>query len=480
MKKLFFSLSALALIAAGCTDKPKQPTENPEPETEIEIDTLVADWDESNAPMPIYGISEYDEATDCMVAKGMRHIYDYADSALYAPVKQNYHTLVYNGNKQGKIRFTGEQKGQTTGYLISGPYAWCMKGLNYELVDGGSAEGIAFTDAFLQNHQIVPVIQSDKPSPKAINDSVEARYNQKVLKGYTCATSEDGTLGIYSIQMKPQGNKCLGMRVISDNGQLHILEEPTENYGEYSAWHVDDGDEYYPFSPIVVTRGPKGLDIFYVETAPESYTYSALLVRQDSITNYCFSQYYCAVDFEPAPDPVALPDGSVLKDESEEGYKVWVHTDVAPTEDDPAGVYSVYYLNPEDKQIYKVVTTGQNPNAMEKFNFDQPYVSEEDVQTAQEVFIIQKPGCSYCELIMQGCPDCRNTMTYVVTLPIHTISPMFKWIRTNEGYQGKDESGELLKFHNYGYHEEGGRYTMCQYYDLDFNLVKEEMVEDAE
>lgn len=477
MKKLLLpTLAALTLITAACTDKNKQPNENPET---APIDTLALDWDKDDAPMPLYAVGTYDEALGERVFSGLRHIYnDPDDSTQYAANPRNYQTLV-DGNTQRKIRFAGEQKGQTMGYLIEGQYNWCMKGLNYEVVGGEPAEGIALTDNFLKSHEIVSFeCPGDKPSPKEINDSIEARYNMKVKRGYTCATSTDGTMGIYSIQMEPKGNECLGLRVVSDNGKISVLEELSQMYGEGSAWHVDDGDEYYPLTPLAVTRGAKGLDIFYLEMAPESYSYKALLVRQDSIVDYYFTQYYVYYDFSPAPDPVALPDGSVLADQSEEGFKVWIHTDVEPTEDDPAGVYSVYYLNPEDKQIYHVVTTGQNPDAYQKFDQDYPYIQPEDVQTAQEAYIIQKPGYSYCELILQGCPDSRNVMTYTITLPIRTIDKMFRWIRTNSGYQGKDESGELLKFYNYAYHDEGGRYNVCKYYDLDFNFVKEEIVEE--
>lgn len=475
MKKLLPTLAALALIATACSDKPKQPNDNTDAGI---VDTLAQDWDNNNVPMPLYAIGNYDENLDQRVCTSLRHIYnDQEDSAMYAANPANYHTLI-DGSKQHKIRFTGEQKGQTMGYMLEGKYNWCMKGLNYEMVEGDPIEGIALTDDFLKTHEVLYVdCPSDMPSPKQINDSIEARYNMKVKKGYTCATSTDGTVGIYSIQMEPNGNQCLGLRVVNDNGKISVLEEWSQMYGEGSAWHVDDGDEYYPFVPMAVTRGAKGLDIFYLELAPESYSYMALLVREDSITNYCFTQYYVYYDFSPAPDPVALPDGSELKAESEEGYKVWIHTDVEPTEEEPAGVYSVYYLNPEDKQIYHVVTTGQNPEAYKKFNLDQPYIEPEDVQTSQEAYIIQKPGYSYCELILQGCPDSRNVMTYTITLPIRSIDKMFRWIRTNSGYQGTDKSGELLKFYNYTYREEGGRYNVCKYYDLDFNFVKEEEVE---
>jgi len=470
MKRILLPAIAVAVAAAGCTDKKPQGTQI-EPKA---IDTLVADWDELSAPMPIHAITDYDEANDALVTLGLRHVFDsQEDSALYTPIAHTYHKLYSNG-QPADICFTDIQKGKEWGALIAGQYAYCMNGLNYA---GSGESGFAFNDKFLETHEMLQLKYPQNAAPRYVLDSLEARYNNVVKEGYTCATSADEKFTLYSVQMEPKDGKCLGMRVISDNGTLYIYEEWCEDYNDMSAWHADDGGEYYPFSPLAISKSDKGYDIFYYEGAPESSTFAALLLRDGKFENQTFASYYHYIDYTPTPDPCQLPEGSELKAELD-GYKVWIHTDTVPTEDNPAGVYSVYYKQPEADYVYLILQTGKNPKAMEDWGNGYDFVPHTDVLTAQEAYIVKDPEGGACQLILQGCADMRNVMTYVSYLPIGTIEPYFRWVRTNEGFQGMDESGKLLKFNNYGYYDEGGRYTICRYYDFNFNLVKEEAAEE--
>lgn len=472
MKRILLPALAVMLTAIGCTDK--KPKDTVEPKA---IDTLVADWDETSVPMPIDVIQDYDEATEQMVTLGLIHIFEsQEDSALYSPIASTYKTLYSAGTPQA-ISFTHLQEGKDWGSIISGKYSYCMKGLSYS-ANGVETGGFAFNDKFLETHEVLTLKYPENTAPAYVLDSLRVRYNNEVRSSYTCATTQDEKFTLYSVQMEPKDGKCLGMRVLSDNGTLYIYEEWAEEYDEMSAWHVDDGGEYFPFQPIAVTKSEKGYDIFYHESAPESSTYSALMLRNGKFENYDFASYYYAIDYTPTPDPCQLPEGSELKAELD-GYKVWIHTDTVPTEDDPAGVYSVYYSKPESNDVYFVVQTGQNRQAWQKWeNENEVWVPQADVQSATDAFIVKHPQWDNYYLIIQGCADMRNTMTYISYLPIGTIEPYFRWMRTNSGFQGLDESGKLLKFENYGYYSEGGRYTICRFYDFDFNLVKEEPVEE--
>ena len=472
MKRILLPAIAVFLTAVGCTDK--KPKENVEPKV---IDTLVADWDETSAPMPIHQMREYDESTDQFISRGLRHIFDsQEDSALYAPIAASYKTVFCDGASSG-ISFTSIQEGKEWGSIIEGKYSYCMKGLNYSGEINGFS-GFAFNDKFLETHEVLALKYPENSAPAYVLDSLKARYGNDILSSYTCATTMDEQFTLYSVQMQPKDGKCLGMRVVSINGSLYTYEEWAEEYNDMSAWHVDDGGDYYPFQPIAITKSEKGYDIFYYEGAPESSTFSVLMLRNGKFESYDFACYYHYIDYTPTPDPCPLPEGSELKAELD-GYKVWIHTDTVPTEDDPAGVYSVYYSAPESNAVYFVVQTGQNREAWQKWeNENEVWVPQADVQSATDAFIVKHPQWDNYYLIIQGCADMRNTMTYISYLPIGTIEPYFRWMRTNSGFQGVDESGKLLKFENYGYYSEGGRYTICRYYDFDFNLVKEEPVEE--
>ena len=471
MKKILLPAFAVLLTAVGCTDKKNQPTVDPKP-----IDTLVADWDETSMPMPMSVIYEYDDNYN-EIGQSLRHIYDsQEDSALYAPIASTYKLLVDGSNKT-TISFAGEQpNAKEWGSIIGGKYAYCMKGLNYNYT-GEALQGFAFNEAFLQNHEVISLKYPENTAPKYLLDSLQVRYNNEVKSSYTCATSMDEKFTLYSVQMEPKDGKCLGMRIVSADDSLYIFEEWCQEYNEESAWHVDDGGEYYPFAPIAVTKGEKGYDIFYYEGAPESSTYAAMLLRNGKFENYDFACYYHYIDYTPTPDPTSLPDGSELKAELN-GYKVWIHTDVEPTEDDPAGVYSVYYSKPESNDVYFVVKTCGSLDPVSEFNNGAPFVSYERVMAASEAYIVKDPNWDTYYLILEGCPDMRNVYSYISYLPIGTIEPYFRWIRTNSGFHGMDETGKLYKFHNYGYYDEGGRYTICKYIDFDGNLVKEEAVEE--
>lgn len=477
MKRIFYPALAVLLTTVACTEKKSQPSVDPKP-----IDTLVADWDETSIPMPItivYQLPEnfnpYGDGEETEMS--LRHVFDsQEDSALYTPIADSYHLFISEGKKTN-IKFTGLQpKAKEYGMQISGPYAYCMKGLNYEY-SGQESSGFAFNDAFLNTHEILDLKYPENTAPKYLLDTLATRYNNEVRSSYTCATSMDEKFTLYSVQMEPQNGKCLGMRVVVADGTLYIHEEWCEEYNEESAWHVDDGGEYYPFSPLAVTKGEKGYDIFYYEGAPESSTYAALLLRNGKFENYDFSCYYNAIDYTPTPDPTDLPEGSVLTSELN-GYKVWIHTDAEPTEDDPMGAYSVYYSKPESDEVFFIVKTCGTLDPVENFNNGYDFVSKDEVMAANEAYIIKDPNWENYYLIIQGCPDARNVYSYVSYLPIGTINPSFRWVRTNEGFQGVDESGKLLKFANYGYYEEGGRYAICKYFDFDFNLVKEEPFEE--
>lgn len=284
------------LTIASCTNKKNQPSI--ESKEQKSVDTLAVDWDEASTPMPMSVIYEYDDDYN-EIGQTLRHIYhSKEDSALYTPVASTYKLLV-EGSKQTSISFAGEQPNANEwGSIIGGYYAYCMKGLNYNYT-GEALQGFAFNEAFLQNHKIIALKFPENAAPKYLLDSLQVRYNNEVKVSNTCATSMDEKFSIYSVQMKPKDGKCLGMRVVSADGSMYIFEEWCDEYNEESAWHVDDGGEYYKFVPVAVTKGEKGYDIFYYDGAAESSTYAAMLLRNGKLKDYTFASYYNNFDYNP-------------------------------------------------------------------------------------------------------------------------------------------------------------------------------------
>ena len=481
------AIIALLLTSIGCSSNNKV---SPIIEEPISCDTLLVDWNSSNVPMALNVVCEFDDNYN-ELNRTLMHIFSSEeDSVKYTPYAEKYHVFI-SGDNQHHITFTEIQpNGREWGSIIVGKYSYCMKGLNYKVdnIRGNKSgnkysnkidNGFAFTDDFLANHHLLQLKYSNAQVPAHLIDTLQSRYCNKVLDSCTCAVVGNGTavpdLGIYSVQMKPKEGKCLGMRVVSVGDSLYVYEDWSEERdGEYS-WNVDDGGNYLPFTPIAVTKGEKGYDIFYYESAPEGSTFGALLLRNSKLVMHEFNSYYHYIDYIPNPLPTRLPNDSKLVSERD-GYKVWIHTDVEPDNADEAGQYSVYYSTPESDAVYFAVKSNANADYLSRWNNNvvTEWVTHDEVASASDAFIVKHPEYDTYYLILQGCPDARNIYTYVIDLPINNIEPYFHWIHTNSGFQGLDSSGELLRFANYGYHDDGGRYTTYKYLDFNFNLVKEE------
>lgn len=481
MKQTHYLNLALALlcglVATSCTDTKKTASLAPAIEQQEQDEfgpdslTLAAiDWTTGNMPMFMM-----------MSGDTLLHIYESSqDSADYAPHAARYTTLIDEG-KSYKIKFAEDHKGKSIGNLISGKYAKEMAGLYYNL-QGQASEyghtGFAFTDDYLKDHEIIAFQTFDEQvkAPNSIIAKVQKRYPGQVKNSWKCAESIDRSIGIYRIQYEPGDSIAMGMVAVFDGDSLYTYEDKAYYYdGEYS-WHADDDGEYGPMSVYAITRGEKGLDIYSVKWACESTTPHVFMVREGQLMVFDFASYYTYYDYRPDMDPVELPQTAVLKAELD-GYKAWVNEEVAPTEDDPAGVYCVYCSWPDGQDAYLVATSRKHDEALRYIaQYGLPdYVEKDELASCSEAVLIKHQDEVY--LIVSGCPDLRNTYCYVHSLPINDEDEMLSMIPVNDGFLGTDEKGELLKFGNYGYNDDG-RFAICRYYDFDFTMVCEEPVEE--
>jgi len=481
MKKELFLLASSAVMLASCTGNKNagNPTTEPTDSLEVKlegevIDKALLDWDESNAPLSILGLDDPEYSG----TNYLFHIVTSAeDSARVMQYGKNY-SLLYSEEGKCPISFDRYCIGKDEKGSIIGD-KWISKNCG-AIFKSNSAKnkqvnGFALTQDFINSHEILEVKKTSenfeyKPAPKSLLDQLTTRYGGKIADSKLCGTTTDGTVNVYSVQFQPVDTFCMAMRVITEGDSLYVLEEPTYQYEEFGGWHADDGGEYLPIQPSFITRSDKGMNVYYIDYAPESITYSALLVRDGKVIDYDFACYYVWVDYNPEVDPAMLPQGAVLKDEKY-GWKVWTSEDIAPSEENEAGQYSVYYSKPGSEEVYMICITNQHYDY--KWENNTQYVDREHIMGGENAYLVKSKDSDRPMIIIDGCPDARNMFSYLVSLPIYEYS-MVQWIPTNSGFQGVDEEKNLLKFANYQYHDEGGRYEVIKYFDFNGSFVSED------
>ena len=481
-RKLLFSCALLAISMVSSCDLFKK--SNPQPtdgeESIIEenpIDSAIVsqfDWDEHNAPMYLIPINDH-----------LFHVSDY-DSALYIPNAASYTKISGRGGETEDIHYVGFNQGhEVQGSIIyNEEYSSHMMGLIYKYNrDRPSSQyfnGFAFTNNFINTHESIKFSlgTGNAKAPKNIIEQIEERYDNRVVKSWLCAQSHDKSVTIVTAQMKPVGETCLGMIAVLDGETLYTYADSAYYYEGEFTWHVDDEGEYGILTVDAIMRGESGLDIFCIDYAPESTSPGVLMARNGNLYKHTFSCYYNHIDYTPQPWPVDLPVGAELKAELD-GYKVWVVEEIAPSEDNMAGQYSVYYQKPDDERgegkYYRACSNSMCEESEKILAGDDPwpsYVGCDELLIASDVYLTKDPkGDIY--LIVEGCPDMRNMFTYLLSMPPYSDKPYLRWFPTNAGYHGLDASGELLRVDTYRYGDEG-RINYAQYYDFDMNLVREE------
>lgn len=469
LSSLLLTLSLLASCTHGGGGASSSTTDS----LALEQDSILMliDWDTLTPPLSFNTIIDFEPDT----LKLALHIFDGEREAQMLPaVASQYHQLV-SGTDRLKVAYERTLMGKAgAGYYIYG--TWCndMQGLVYCSTEGKLLiDGYLFSDSFLSNHTLCEIAPLPEKNvwegryPEAIKDTLTARYGEKVRRCYLSGLTTDG-VSVYSVQLEPTSETaCLGLRVVTDGDNVYILEQPAYYWGTGSAWHVDDGDEYYSIAPMAITRGPKGLDIFYFEAAVESLNYEALLIRDGVIHEFDLAQYYVYVDYQHTPDPVELPASATLSAELD-GYKVWIDEEVAPSEECESGRYALYYATPESADVFLLVRTNLNEQDYSLWG-KQPYVSHENVQGGNEAFLAKRnPDDDYVTVIFQGCPDSRNIFTYSTTLPLNSIEPYFRWYPVKSGYHGYDAEAKTLRLADYSY-DDDGRFEEYVTYDFDGN-----------
>lgn len=152
-------------------------------------------------------------------------------------------------------------------------------------------------------------------------------------------------------------------------------------------------------------------------------------------------------------------------------YAVYVNVEQQPTEDEPAGIYSVWTADERTGTCCKVLTTNPRAEAQwEKMKGEEANalkVGIDQIAVAERAWVLPD---DVSKIIVEGCPDGRNIWTYLIDTDAHTA----KQFPTTEGLQQIDaEAGEIILSY-YGYYPapDYGRYTCTKAYDYDGNFVR--------
>lgn len=241
------------------------------------------------------------------------------DQQLFREHMKDY-TVAIDGNIKYNVRYKSEllpedneddwTKGVTTGMLGA---TLRMAGVTYEFTSAaakrnandpemGLSDMVITTKTFADEHPILSVERTGeyddegraKPMPSDIVSQLEKRYGQK------CTRSELGyriggryTYGV--MQFEAQGDKMLGLEVLTDGQQIWTMEMwgNCSEGPESSVWNVDDGGEYFLSGIMAACEGKDGVPILFFErSAPESQSPGWMTVKDGKIVRSYMTMYY--------------------------------------------------------------------------------------------------------------------------------------------------------------------------------------------
>lgn len=165
-----------------------------------------------------------------------------------------------------------------------------------------------------------------------------------------------------------------------------------------------------------------------------------------------------------------LPKTAVRQD-SHFQTVVYVNVEQKPSEDEPDGIFTVWLADERAGIVRKILMT--NPTAaaqweqMNKENSDAVEVPIHLIATAEKAYLA--PG-DVSKVIVEGCPDSRNTWTYIIDTQTRTA----KQFPTTEGVQHLDWNKKEIILASYGYNPDPdyGRYTYNRAYSLDGKFIR--------
>lgn len=151
--------------------------------------------------------------------------------------------------------------------------------------------------------------------------------------------------------------------------------------------------------------------------------------------------------------------------------KLYVNTEVEPDEDNLEGTYSVWLANQRTGKVRRILMT--NPTAAGMWDEMKEKNGGVEVEmhliaTAEKAMFASADGK---KIIVEGCPDARNTWTYLIDLDTRKAMQ----IPGTEGVQEINIDKKEIITASYGYYPapDYGRYTYSCAYSLDGKFLRQ-------
>ena len=161
-----------------------------------------------------------------------------------------------------------------------------------------------------------------------------------------------------------------------------------------------------------------------------------------------------------------LPETAVLAAENAD-HAIYFDQLAAPSEDELAGVVSVWYKDKRTGKVCQLFSTNANAEPVwGKMKNGCAAVELSNIAAADKAVFI--PGADHL-VIIEGCPDARNIWTYIIDLKKRTA----RQLQATEGLLGIDAEHRQIRLSDYRYHPEGGRYSVEKVFTYDGTFVSE-------
>ena len=166
-----------------------------------------------------------------------------------------------------------------------------------------------------------------------------------------------------------------------------------------------------------------------------------------------------------------LPETATLAAETAD-QAIYFDQLVPPSEDELAGVVSVWYKDKRTGKVCLLFSTNANAEPVwEKMTNGCAPVKLSNIAAADKAAFI--PGADHL-VVIEGCPDARNIWTYIVDLKKRTA----KQLQATEGLLSIDAERRQLHLSAYRYHPEGGRYSVEKVFTYDGTFVSEKFLSE--
>lgn len=157
---------------------------------------------------------------------------------------------------------------------------------------------------------------------------------------------------------------------------------------------------------------------------------------------------------------------------ADNGYQqIYLNVERAATEDEPAGITSVWLFDKQQQKATRLLTT--NPDAQGAWdrmkNHNAVSVPLTQVATADRAFFVLGEN----KVIIEGVPDARNVWSYIIDLNTKKACQL----SSNSGlvgFCGEDETYIVMQSYRYNPDiEVGGRFPVLLVFTTDGRFLKE-------